>query len=107
MFNCISKDNFEIPNIRLIHPIKQDTVAKIYRTFKDTHCNIYIFGSSITDRCWFTSDLDIAINPYNEGNIKKILDITKGNCDIIDLSKLKQYKNKSFENSVYNGVRIL
>ncbi len=101
-FNKVVPD--DILNIEYIHPLKQTFVAEIIKAaMKDCGVkSIRIFGSAITDKCDFSSDLDICIDwnfdCYDKegvlvketvGFLSTISKITKGGCDVVHLQYLE------------------
>lgn len=59
-------------NIEKIHPIQQENVEKILDELKKYDCvsKVIIFGSSVTPRCTYYSDLDIYVELDKEVNVK-------------------------------------
>ena len=101
-FNRIVQD--DIMNIVYIHPLKQRLIVEIVRK---AQCDpgvksIRVFGSSITNRCDFQSDLDLCIDwnfdcydsdgvlvPETVEFLHDISMLTKGNCDVVHYQYLK------------------
>ena len=108
----------DILNIAYVHPLKQSLVVDIVKTAqKDSGVkSIRIFGSSITDNCDFSSDLDICVDwnfdCYDKEGVlvketvdflKQVAIITNGNCDIVHL----QYLNGTvIEEAAKKGVLV-
>lgn len=107
-----------IRNIRYIHPLKQKEVVKIVNMVCQMGGveSIRVFGSSITDGCYFNSDLDICIDwsfdcydsegvivPQAAVILNRISSITKGNVDVVHY---KYLKGTVVEQAAMNGVVI-
>lgn len=101
-FNKVVND--DILNIEYIHPLKQSLVVNIVKAAgRDSGVkSVRIFGSSITDNCDFSSDLDICVDWKfdcydNEGVLvgetvdflSAVSKITEGCCDVVHLQYLK------------------
>lgn len=94
----------DILNIQYIHPLKQRVVAEIVQcACKDDGVKtIRVFGSSITSKCDFDSDLDICIEwkfdcydaegvlvPETLQFMQSISLITQGKCDVVHFQYLE------------------
>ena len=98
--------NTECKNINRIYPTKQRQVAAIYscaREFDIIH-RIYIFGSSVTAKCNFDSDLDICIDADVSDGMK-VYDMQKAfgdacewNCDMLMLANIGQGLRDTVQN---------
>ena len=101
-FNKVISEN--VMNIEYIHPLKQALIVRIVEMAKkDTVVkSIRVFGSAITNRCDFQSDLDICIEwgydcyddegvlvPETVNFMHAVSMITKGQCDVVHLQYLK------------------
>lgn len=83
-------------NIYRVYPLKQKIAAKLYNIGKQYPeiRRIYIFGSSVTDKCNIHSDIDICIDAdVSDGlqiyNIQKNMgDACDWNCDIVMYNSL-------------------
>lgn len=103
-------------NLNRINKIKQDQVINIINSLEHNNNikQIIIFGSSVTDRCKITSDLDIAIELYNfDEDSKEVNDIAKiiskntdHNFDLIFLND-EDIIGSKVENEIYKkGVKV-
>ena len=78
-------------NIYRVYPLKQRSVAKIYEIAKNYPMirKIYIFGSSVTNKCHVGSDLDICIDITAKDGLmeyklyEEIGNASDWNCDIL------------------------
>ena len=66
------------PGVQWVHPLKQKSIFRIREHVREkcpgvTH--IVLFGSSVTDRCHFGSDLDLYIFGDPEGNFYPPVDL--------------------------------
>ena len=69
-FKVINKNRYK--NIEHVHPIQQENVGKIVNALMDyeTVKKIIIFGSSVTPKCNYQSDLDVYVELDKEENVK-------------------------------------
>ena len=72
------KDTFKVcrkkrfKNIEHIHPIQQERIEKIIDSLKeyDSVQKVVVFGSSITHKCTYESDIDLYVELSKEEHIK-------------------------------------
>jgi predicted nucleotidyltransferase len=94
----------DVLNIEFIHPLKQQLVADIVKAAKlDSGVKtIRVFGSAITNRCDFQSDLDLCVEwkfdcydadgiliPKTINFMRNISMLSKGQCDVVHYQYLK------------------
>ena len=70
-FKVVTKRNYK--NVDKIHPIQQDFVGKIVETLSSEPIvkKIVVFGSSVTSRCTYDSDIDLYVDLSEDKNVKK------------------------------------
>lgn len=70
-FERVIRDNYQ--NIERIHPIQQQRVSLLIQTLKQYRevKKIIVFGSSVTYKCNYESDLDIYVELSKNINVKK------------------------------------
>lgn len=72
-------DTTRFHNLNKIHPIKQSMVSEVCKICSESPyvCKVIVFGSSITDRCKFSSDIDLCIEwsvkPFDSDGVYNIL----------------------------------
>ena len=98
-----------------IYPTKQETVAKIHDalTPRDEVLSVMLFGSSISMRCTYDSDTDLAIrltNTYNTVNTRdEISEIVQEICnwkaDILWYDRISP--NDRIYHDICKGVQIV
>lgn len=115
-FNVVSDRHFK--NIQYIHPLKQKIIADIVEKAKN--CpeikRLIVFGSSITNKCDFQSDLDICIDwnidcvdsdgvfvPETFDFMNFVSMITKGHADMVHYQYLE---GTLIKDAVEEGVEV-
>lgn len=98
-----------------IHPLKQKLVVKLNEslTSEENIASIMLFGSSITMRCTYESDIDLAVRLKQESvseKIKndiseKIQNISDWNADILWFDRLT--KGDRIYHDICKGVQIV
>lgn len=97
-----------------VYPIKQEDVNNLMNRLYKRDCPVikavYVFGSSISYRCTFESDLDVAVElvEYTDENRKIAYDyIMESNIEDIDLTIVNNYTSKEFiREAVTKGLCI-
>ena len=92
-------------NIRRIYPLKQKTVAELYKVAPKYGIirRIYVFGSSATGRCNIDSDLDTCIDADISDGMKiydmqkEVGDICDWNCDIVMHSNIGERLKRTIQ----------
>ena len=95
------EDSYE--NVSYIHPLKQKIVSEIVKKAKEDKYvrSLRIFGSSVSNRCDFQSDLDLCIDwkidcydkdgvlvPETVAFLSEVSRLTEGHCDVVHLGYL-------------------
>lgn len=102
-FKCLSGVK-PFPNQERIHSLKQREVSEIVSRVKNA--KIIIFGSSITGRCRFSSDLDVGYitTKENERNVCSIISaVTNGNADFLNIEEIH---SPTLKENIMKGVVV-
>ena len=70
-FKVVRKKKFK--NIDHIHPIQQENIERILEVLKTFNSvkKVVVFGSSVTSRCTYDSDIDLYVELTKDENVKK------------------------------------
>lgn len=72
-FNVVIKNGFR--NVKLIHPLHQRYVFEIVKELRKNKNvkKIIVFGSSVTKRCTYESDIDLYVELIKEEHVQSYL----------------------------------
>lgn len=97
--------NVHYPNVQYIYPLKQKLAAQVRETVSQYKSirKVWIFGSSVTNRCNIDSDLDICIDFFTTNGMEiyeiqnKVGNLCNWNCDILVYSNLGKFLKNTIE----------